>query len=128
MDTKREEMIEKILTERGFIVVNPFDEEIKICKKYGVLYYYDNPTEPFAYEIVDKDYKMIEACDELFAWISKGDNAVGTTWEIRWAKDLGKKVTVLISKPHPFIWRFVDKIYIGYYNFTEDIPFYEKTD
>ena len=119
--SKREEMIVRILEERGYEVINPFEEEDRLNVKYGVNHYYEKPTFQFAKDIVDKDYEMVKNCDEYFGWFPKDVTMIGTPIEFMWAKNLGKKTTVLCYKPQPFLWVLADRFYIGYNNFQEDI-------
>jgi len=121
--TKREDMIEKVLEERGYIVINPFKKEDKLNEKYGVDNYYEKPTKEFANDIVNKDYEMVIDCDEYFGWFPKGVTMIGTPIELVWAYTHGKKITVLCYKPQPFLWMMADKFYIGYNNFVDDIEF-----
>jgi len=126
--SKREEMIEQILEERGYDVVNPFKEENKLNEKYGVSNYYERPTFDFANDIVNKDYESVKECDEFFAWFPKDVTSIGTPIELVWASLMKKKITVLCYKPQPFLWKLVDIFYIGYANFVNDIRFYERGD
>lgn len=116
--SKREEMIERILTEMGYEVINPFKEEDKLNEKYGVDNYYENPTIEFAKDIVDKDRIMVENCDEYFGWFPKDVTMIGTPLELAWARQMGKKITVLCYKPQPFLWVFSHQFYLGYDNFV----------
>lgn len=117
--TKREEMIERILERMGYEVINPFKEEDKLNDKYGVDNYYEEPTIEFARDIVDKDYKMVQECDEYFGWFPKDVTVIGTPLELAWAKQMNKKITVLCYKPQPFLWVFANKFYLGYDNFAK---------
>lgn len=121
--TKQEEMIERVLEERGYEVINPFKEEDRLNEKYGVDNYYENPTKEFAKDIVDKDYKMVESCDEYFGWFPKGVTMIGTPLELAWARDLKKKITVLCYKPQPFLWVYADVFYLSYADFKEGKEF-----
>ena len=124
--TKREEMIEKILEERGFVVINPFKEEDKLNEKYGVDNYYENPTEPFALDIVNKDWLAVSKCDAYFGWFPKDITMIGTSIELVWALLLGKETITLSYKPHPFLWMFSNKFYTNYSKFVSDEPFSVK--
>jgi len=127
--SKREEKIIEILESRGYEVVNPFDYEDAINKKYGVNAYSDNPTEPHANDIVEKDYELVKNCDELFAWFTRDTSMTGTPLEVCWAKNMGKKVTVLYYRKHPFIWSKrigIYKLYISYQDFKNDKPLFVR--
>ena len=125
--TPREEFIEKVLEERGYTVINPFKQENKLNKKYGVDNYYHSPCIEFAKDIVDKDYDMVNNCDEIFCWIPKGITMIGTIIELMWANYLNKKITVLCYKPQPFFYRYAEKLYISYDDFKKDIPYVWKS-
>ena len=120
--SKREEMIERTLEKMGYEVVNPFKEENKLNEKYGVDNYYENPTIEFATEIVDKDYIMVQECDEYFGWFPKDVAMIGTAIELAWAKAMDKKITVLCYKPQPFLLVMADVFYLGYENFSDNKP------
>ena len=125
--SKREEMITKILTKRGYEIINPFDREDALLKKHNAESYYKNPTKPLADEIVEKDTKMcVEECSAYFGWFPKKSMAVGTAIEMEWAHNVGNYIIVLIDKPQPFCWNFCNILYLGYNNFKNDIRFYDK--
>lgn len=124
--TKREEMISKILTKRGYDVVNPFDGEEALLKKHNAGRYYKNPSKPLSDEIVEKDYQMVMECDSYFGWFPKKSMATGTAIEMEWAYNAGKRIIVLIWKPQPFCWNRCDVMYLGYNNFKNDVRFYDK--
>lgn len=123
---KREAMIEKILIDRGFNVINPFKYEKAICDKYKTAKYLDNPSESFANEIADTCYRLVDESDEVFCWFPKGTPSIGTTMELDYAHVLGKKTTVLINIPHPLVikkLRINDKLFLGYQSFVQGIEF-----
>lgn len=124
--TKQEEMIEKVLEDKGYCVVNPFREEDVLREKYEVDEYYDSPSIEYANDIVNKAYKMVRNCDEYFGWFPKGIALIGTPIELNWAFLHGKKITVLSYKPHPFLWVMSDRFYLGYANFKNDVRFYDR--
>ena len=126
--TKREEMIERILEERGYEIVNPFKEENKLNEKYGVDNYYEDPTKPFATDIVDKDWEMVEECDAYFGWFPKDVTMIGTPIELVWALLLNKEIISLCYKPQPFLWVMCNKLYVDYDKFVSDIPFVNQED
>jgi len=116
--TVDEFIIEKRLKELCYDVVNPFVEEKKLNEKYGVTNYIEDPSESFAGDIVDEDYKMVARCDEYFGWFPKGITMIGTPIELTWAKDLKKPITVLCHKPHPFLIKYYDnKFYLSIKDF-----------
>lgn len=119
MGSKREEMIERILEERGYEVVNPFKKEIDLNAKYGVNNYYENPTKEFAEDIVVSDYKLVADCDEYFGWFPKGVTMIGTPLELAYAMKHKKKITVLCYKAQPFLWYHANVFYLGYDNFVK---------
>lgn len=121
--TKREDIIEQILRERGYEVINPFKHEDHLNIKYGVDNYYDNPVREFAEDIVDKDFQMIIECDSYFGWFPKGITTIGTAIELEWASLLDKEIITLSYKPQPFLWMLSDKLYVSYSNFRKDILF-----
>lgn len=125
--SKREEMITRILEKRGYEVINPFDRENELLKKYKTESYYKNPSKTFADEIVKKDRKMcIEECESYFGWFPKKSMAIGTAIEMDWAYIAHKYIIVLIDKPQPFCWNYCDILYLGYNNFKNDVKFYER--
>ena len=121
--SKREEMIERLLEQRGYEVVNPFKKENKLNEKYGVENYYENPTRPFAKDIVNKDWYMVADCDSYFGWFPKDVTMIGTPIELTWALLLQKEIISLCYKPQPFLWLMSNKLYIDYDNFVNDTPF-----
>jgi len=122
MGTKREEMIIKILEERGFEVIDPFIGEDELCRKYGVSYYYQKPMLQFANEIVYRDFKMVDDCDALFAWLPKTSVCLGTVRELDRALRKGKETIVIHHKPNPFLID-VDILYLNYNDFKWDVPY-----
>ena len=124
--TKREKMIEQILEERGFEVINPFKMEQELNKKYGVDNYFDNPCKGFAKDIVDQDWQMVSGADAYFGWFPKNATMIGTPIELVWAVLLEKEIITLAHRPHPFVLMFSHIIYIGYKNFAKNIPFLEQ--
>ena len=120
--SKREGMIEQILEQRGYKVVNPFTEENRLNKKYGVENYYQNPCDEFSQDIVDKDWDMVVDCESYFGWFPKGVAMIGTPIELVWALLLGKEIITLTYKPHPFLKMFSDTMYVSYNDFIEDKP------
>ena len=120
--SKRKEMIAKKLTEKGFNVVDPFDGEDNIAEKYGVKTYYENPWEDFAREIVNRDFKQVDECDALFAWIPKGVTMIGTVKELVRAEMHGKHTIVLCYKPNPFLVD-VSELYLSYQDFLDHNKF-----
>lgn len=124
MGSEGEKKIIEILTERGYDVKNPFEEgENELNEKYGVTTYYDKPSKKFAKEIVEKDEELVRKCDELFAWIPKGSTPIGTIFEISWAFELFKQITVLCYKPQPFFSYYSNILYISYKDFVENKPY-----
>jgi len=127
-DAKRKWRIKEILESRGYEVVDPFEYEEELEKKYGYAYH-ENRTKEFADDITEKDYKLVKNADELFAWFPVGSTTIGTPQEICWAKAMKKKVTVLYSSAHPFLWServAIYKLYIGYQNFKDDKPLFVR--
>jgi len=126
--TKEEKEIEKILTERGFIVVNPFEEqhEKELNKKYEVNTYYDKSSLEFAKEIVNKDILLVNDCDAFFGWFPKGITIIGAAIELTWAEKFKKKIYCLSYKPHPFLWVMSDVLYIDFEDFQHDRRRYGK--
>lgn len=122
-DTKREEMVIKHLKKSGYCVINPFDYEDELCEKHGVDNYYDKPCKDLAVEMVSRDFKEVEMCDELFAWIPNSSSSMGTLFEIAYAYELGKKVTVFVERAHPFLLFYADIMYISYSDFKKDKPY-----
>ena len=128
MNSKRKQTIKEILESRGYRVVDPFEHEIELEEKYGYKYH-ENRNEDFANDITEKDYELVFRADELFAWFPIGATTIGTPLEIGWAKDLGKKVTVLYSSAHPFLWSRrlnLHKLYISYKDFKDDKPLFVR--
>ena len=127
-DAKRKWRIKEILESRGYEVVDPFEHEIELEEKYGYKYH-ENRTEDFANAITEKDYELVKNAEELFAWFPIGATTIGTPQEICWAKAMGKKVTVLYSSAHPFLWServAIYKLYVGYQNFKDDKPLFVR--
>jgi hypothetical protein len=114
-------MIEKILEERGYEVVNPFKTEDKLNTKYGVSNYYEKPSLEFATEIVERDYEMVEECDAYFGWYPKGVTMIGTPLELAHAVQHKKYIIVMCYKPQPFLWVHAHAFYLGYDNFKNGI-------
>lgn len=126
MDTKKEREIIKILESRGYEVINPFEKEKALVAKYGVKYYYDNPSEEFAIEITVGDYYLVEICDEYFGWFPEKITSIGTALELAHADKFNKKITAIYNKPHPFLWKHCDILYLGIKAFINDDKFIEK--
>ena len=120
--TQKEREITKILESRNYHVINPFIEENRLNKKYGVSNYYDSPSKSFIEEIVHNDYSLLKKCDEYFGWFPSKKDPIGTTFELCWAKMLNKNITVLCYKPHPFLLFFSNKFYLGFEAFKKDLP------
>ncbi|OLS14796.1 MAG: hypothetical protein RBG13Loki_1555 [Promethearchaeota archaeon CR_4] len=120
--TELEQKIADILRERGYDVVNPLDKENCLNEKYGVFGYYEQPSLPFAHDIVKYDFEMLTACDEYFGWLPKGITIVGTVVEMIWACRQGKPVTVLSYKPNPFLLVYSDKFFASLEDFIKNHP------
>ncbi len=120
--TKRKEMIIKKLEERGFLVIDPFDGEDKIAKKYGVKNYYQNPCRDFAREIKERDFGAVDNADALFGWIPKGVTMIGTIREYDRALRGGKYIIILCYKPNPFL-EDADELYLTYGDFLDGKKF-----
>jgi len=128
MDSKRKWKIKALLETRGYEVIDPFEHEDVLIKKYGYEYH-ENRNEQYANDITEKDYELVKNADELFAWFPIGSTTIGTPLEIGWAKNMGKKVTVLYSSAHPFLWSWrinLYKLYISYQDFKEDKPLFVR--
>ena len=128
MDSKRKWKIKQILESRGYKVIDPFEHEQDIIDKYGYVYN-ENRTKPYAEDITEKDYDLVKNADELFAWFPIGSTTIGTPLEVCWAKNMGKKVTVLYSSAHPFLWSeriAIYKLYISYQDFKDDKPLFVR--
>jgi len=128
MDSKRKKKIRSILESRGYEVFDPFEHEEELIEKYGYVYS-ENRTKPYANDITEKDYELVKNADELFAWFPIGSTTIGTPLEVCWARNMGKKVTVLYSSAHPFLWSDIIKIhklYISYHDFKNDKPLFVR--
>jgi len=128
MNSKRKLKIKEILESRGYEVVDPFEHETKLVKKWGY-WYHENRNEDYANDITNKDYDLVKGAKELFAWFPVGSTTIGTPLEIGWAINMGKKVTVLYSSAHPFLWSKrvnLYKLYISYQDFKEDKPLFTR--
>ncbi len=123
-----EQKIMDLLNERGYRVINPLFEEEELNKKYGVLGYYEQPSIPFAHDIVKEDFGILSTCDEYFGWLPKGITIVGTVVEMMWACKLGKPVTTLSYKPSPFLLVYSDKFYGNFEEFLQDRPSWVRND
>jgi hypothetical protein len=126
MGSKRERQIVSILESRGYEVINPFEKEEALVEKYGVKNYYEKPTEEFAIEITVGDYYLVEICDEYFGWFPEKTPAIGTSLELARAERFDKKITAIYNKPHPFLWKHCDVLYLGFKEFVDDDKFIEK--
>ncbi len=124
-DTWKTEMEYKIMgvLSRQYMVINPFDTEQGLNKKYGTSGYYEKPSLPFAHDIVKTDYELLSTCDEYFGWFPEGITLVGTVVEMLWACKHGKLVTTLCYKPNPFLLAYSDKFYLGFEDLVENRPF-----
>lgn len=124
--SKEEFVIEHILPLRGYEVVNPFNAEKKLLDKYKTHDYYSKPTRDFAEEIYLQDYYTVMECDAYFGWFKSKGAMIGTSIELAWAYQNGKKILALCEKPHPFIWSMVDIFYSSLDGFIKNEPFYKR--
>lgn len=100
-------------------VVNPFDGEDALEKKYG-RGYYDKPERVFARDIVSGDLELLDDCNCVFAYIDR--RQIGTVFEIAYALlKCGIPVYVVCDQPSPF-FLYHDSVY--WYPSLED--FVEK--
>ncbi len=121
-NSKRKEMIIRKLEKKGWIVIDPFVGEDKVAEKYGVAGYYDNPCNEFALDIKERDFKGVDACDALFAWICKGVTQIGTIREFDRAVRKGRYTIAFCFKPNPFL-QDADELYLTYQDFINDKEF-----
>ena len=87
-------------------LIDPFEEIIKL---------YEIPQN-----IVNRDLELIQGCDFLIAYIKKV--TFGTTMEIKYAHDIGKKVFI-ITKPK-FFKDWVKSIYLFHFHFMLFLTFF----
>lgn len=98
-DTEREKKLIDALSQH-FEIINPFDSEAILEKKYGAPYY-SNITPAFATDIVKNDFDLIEKADCVIAYITH--KQIGTLFEICYAAITLKKTVYVISFfPSPF--------------------------
>jgi hypothetical protein len=90
-------------------IINPFDEEDELCKKYGGLPYYQkyelygfntNLIE-HAREIRVKDLQTVEQSEIIVAYV-ENKRQIGTCIEIEHAWEHSKIVYVICEQPSPF--------------------------
>lgn len=105
--TKREERIIKILTARGYKVINPFDYEY---------------CESMPRNAVLRDKCLYQQCDEIFCWFPKNHSRkLGTAIELMWAYKDSKYITVLTyAKHHDFLDFYANKVFYCYQAFLHD--------
>lgn len=119
----REGYIEKTLVDLGYDVINPFDNEEELMRKYNINKFYEKPNVHLAGEIVELDYETLEKCDIIFAWIPKNSNPFGTVIELMWAREMKKEIIILSYRPNPFFCYLECKLFLGYYNFKNNIEY-----
>lgn len=124
--TPEEAEIEGALRHRGFDVVNPFDKERDLCRKFGADNYYDAPTPEFASAIVEADFELFDSCDAYFGWFPGGVAVVGTAVELAWAVALGKRVLALSHRPNPFLVHYSNEFYLDVESLREGRPTFES--
>ncbi len=110
-NTDEEKEILLILSER-YGIYDPFNDEKTLEEQYGGEYY-NHISWNFANDIVRNDYFKLHKSDEYFAWFPNDTphRSIGTTVELMWALEKGKKITVLSERLHPFLLVYAERFF-----------------
>lgn len=84
-DTQEAKRIIDILKSRKVKVVNPFDGEDEICKKYGVETYYPSTPYKLGREFWIKDLRQLDNCNMALFWLPKEYTPKGCFAELQHA-------------------------------------------
>ena len=98
-----------ILLNRGYNVINPFDGQ--------------PPTTTLGPEVADRDFDLLNECDEVLCYLPEDISCIGSVCEMNWAMNLNKELTVITDEYHPFVDKFADNYYIGLQNFYDNIKY-----
>lgn len=91
LGSEEEKRIMRILKERRVEIINPFDKEEKLCKKYNVKNYYDGSIYKHAREIWITDLQLIKQSNLVVVYLPENMRAIGTAAELMFALEWQKK-------------------------------------
>lgn len=95
---------ESVLDELDFVVINPFEDEMKEYADRDVLDIEESVRDDF-HGIVTRDLIKLQAADMVFVVLNQGLR-IGSTMEIVYAHLYHKPVVALVAKPdqyHPWL-------------------------